>query len=348
MFPILLLINVVLCEAEWIKISQIPTSEFQRYTTPSTVDATAIVNGDAPIKYEDLEHIIGPGFEDELEKFYQRHKNGMERKWHKDRPTNKDTVARPATYEEDPWSVYDNPVHISVLNEPINVADVGDSEQGDKTMLNDKNRYEEYHDADHVSGSSNGNHESVTSRPIKNRYEEYEESVHDSEATNENYESGTTSRPIKNRYEEYDHDVHDNESSDEDHENRYEEYDDDDVDHASSSSNENFENITRKRGTIPKVVQLNFIKSTPTVEPFSFGGFIKFLRNMQSTFVTKTARSIKDKIETLEHFRDDILINIRMLTPFQHIESFPQFFKLQMTACKTYGQQHQSYVANVA
>ncbi|XP_037029718.1 uncharacterized protein LOC119069694 [Bradysia coprophila] len=258
MFPILLLINVVLCEAEWIKISQIPTSEFQMYTTPSTVNAAEIVNSNAPIKYEDLEHIIGPGFEDELEKFYQRHKSEVERKRPDDRPKNKGTATRPAAYEDDPWSVYDNPVHISVINEPINVADVSDTEQDEKTMLNDKHRYEEYDETDRVSGgSSNENHERVTMRPVTNRYEEYDE-----------------------------------------------------TDHVSGSSNENYENVTRKRGTPAKVVQVKFVKATPTVEPFSFGGFIKFLRDIQSTFVSKTARSIKDKIRTLEQFRDDILINI--------------------------------------
>ncbi len=239
MFPILLLINFVLCEADWIKISQIPTSEFQMYTTESTVDVSSkSVEGDVPIRYEDLEHIIGPGFEEELEKFYQRHKDEMERKRNEDRPKKSRPETRPQSYDEDPWSVYDNPLHISVSKEPISVTDINESESIENPTLNDNNRYEEYDEVDH----------NLSSGP-----------------TSENYENDTAEFPA---------------------------------------------------ATVPKVVQFKFVKMKPkdTESPFSFSGFMKFLRDIQSSFVSKTARSIKDKIRTLEQFRDDILLNIRTLT----------------------------------
>lgn len=249
MLSILLLINFVLCEAEWIKISQIPTSEFQMYTTESPTGITKNVNDeDAPIRYEDLEHIIGPGFEDELEKFYQRHKQEVE-KYKKEEKPKKITAAEPSRpiYEdpkkfasetshpsyEDPWSVYDNPLHIGALQEPISVTHINDTDPDEHVMLNDKNRYEEYDEADHASGASNEYYENVTVQPV----------------------------------------------------------------------------------TFPKVVQFKIVKVKPKEpEAFSFSGFMKFLRDIQSTFVTKTARSIKEKIETLEQFRDEILINIGMFT----------------------------------
>lgn len=232
MLPILLLINFVLCEAEWVKISQIPASELKMHTTPSTVDISKNVKDDTPIRYEDLEHIIGPGFEDELEKFYQRHKEEMDRKNDEEKPQKVMSEAKP-TYK-DRWSVYDNPLHIGPLKEPITVANDADSE----------------------------------------------EESHESETLNE-----------KNRYEEYD-----------------------EADLLNSSSNENYENVTTAPVSIPKVVQLKFVKVKPKEpEAFSFSGFMTFLREIQSSFVTKTARSIKDKIRTLEQFRDDILINIGML-----------------------------------
>lgn len=247
MVPILLLVNFVLCEAEWIKISQIPTSEFQLYTTESPVDLSKKVQDNTPIRYEDLEHIIGPGFEDELEKFYQRHKEELDRNRNEEKP--KKIAAETSPNYEDPWSVYDNPLHIGALNEPISVTDVNDSELDESTMLNDKNRYEEYEEADH----------------------------------------------------------------------------------SSSSSNESYENVTVQQPSvpIPKVVQLKFVKVKPKeTESFSFSGFMKFLRDIQSSFVTKTARSIKDKIRTLEQFRDDILMSIGTLS-VQKNGAIVSIFKFQ-------------------
>lgn len=260
MFSILLLINFVLCEAEWIKISQIPTSEFQMYTSPSTVDASIknVKDDNAPIRYEDLEHIIGPGFEDELEKFYQRHKEEMEKNRHEKKPT-KLTPATSSTYE-DPWSVYDNPLHIGALKETINVTDISDSDESEENiMLKDKNRYEEFDEVDQSSGVSNENYDNVTVQPV----------------------------------------------------------------------------------TIPKVVQFKFVKVKPKeAEPFSFSGFMKFLRDIQSTFVTKTARSIKEKIETLEQFRDEILINIGMFVVIERFKTIA--FKIVLHFRGT----HKEFMAN--
>lgn len=231
MLSILLLVNFILCDAEWIKISQIPTSEFQMYTTESTVHISKIDDDTTPIRYEDLEHIIGPGFEDELEKFYQRHKEEMGKKQKDEKP--KKLTSEKAVAYEDPWSVYDNPLHIGVLKDSISVIDVNNSEPHEKPMLNDKNRYEEYDEYDHLNATS-------------------------LDAT--------------------------------------------------------FENVTSAPVSKPKIIRYKFVKVKPKeTESHSFSGFLTFLRDIQSSFVTKTARSIEDKIRLLTQFRDDLLINIGML-----------------------------------
>ncbi|KAJ6639893.1 Pyridoxine/pyridoxamine 5'-phosphate oxidase [Pseudolycoriella hygida] len=226
MLPILLLINVVLCEAEWVKISQIPTSDFHVYATESSIDSTKNVDNDVPIRYEDLEHIVGPGFEDELEKFYQRHKEEVDRKRKEEKPKDVKSSETSHLPYDDPWSVYDNPAHIGAIKEP---TDLKDSEMSESVVENDKNRYEEYDDAVHLN----------------------------------------------------------------------------------DSFHQNYGNETMEPSNIPQIVQFKLVKVKPKeTEPFSFAGFMKFLRDIQSTFVSKTARSIQDKIQTLEQFRDDILLNI--------------------------------------
>lgn len=58
-----------------------------------------------PIKYEDLEHIVGPGFEEELERYYDQHKHELEEST---RRTSKPPI-KEYDPNEDPWSIYDKP-----------------------------------------------------------------------------------------------------------------------------------------------------------------------------------------------------------------------------------------------
>lgn len=87
-----------------------PLAEASTTTTPSTPAVT-------PIRYEDLEHLVGQGFEENLEKFYQQHKHSLDESTRRsdvfDRPQNGTTTKPPRTYylpgTEDPWSIYDKP-----------------------------------------------------------------------------------------------------------------------------------------------------------------------------------------------------------------------------------------------
>lgn len=60
----------------------------------------------------------------------------------------------------------------------------------------------------------------------------------------------------------------------------------------------------------PKIFKLIPIQSSGGGAGLSLTGFIDFLKNIQNSFVTKTARSIQDKIKVLQNFKDQLLINI--------------------------------------
>lgn len=44
--------------------------------------------------------------------------------------------------------------------------------------------------------------------------------------------------------------------------------------------------------------------------PLSFANFIKFLKTIQNSFASKTAKNINDKIQMLREFRDNLILNI--------------------------------------
>lgn len=77
-------------------------------------DASHQVN---PIKYEDLEHIVGPGFEEELERYYDQHKHDLEEST---RRTLKPTTKPFKVYDpiDDPWSIYDKPIGLQTTSHP--------------------------------------------------------------------------------------------------------------------------------------------------------------------------------------------------------------------------------------
>lgn len=77
-----------------------------------------------PIRYEDLEHIVGPGFEAELEKFYEQHKHELDESTRRSDVTDSmgssngnntsGSSKPPKIYyvpgDDDPWSQYDKPM----------------------------------------------------------------------------------------------------------------------------------------------------------------------------------------------------------------------------------------------
>lgn len=73
-----------------------------------------------PIRYEDLEHLVGQGFEESLEKYYQQHKHSLDESTRRSDVNNGDHIGHndsvskpPKTYylpgTDDPWSIYDKP-----------------------------------------------------------------------------------------------------------------------------------------------------------------------------------------------------------------------------------------------
>lgn len=71
----------------------------------------------APIRYEDLEHIVGPGFEADLERFYEQHKHDIDESTRRSPRPPKDYVP-----EEDPWSIYDKPIRVQTTVQSINAS----------------------------------------------------------------------------------------------------------------------------------------------------------------------------------------------------------------------------------
>lgn len=195
------------------------------------------------LRYEDLEHIIGPGFEDDLERFYEKHKKESSVSTNTPKP-DAHRIFLPQT--DDPWSIYDKSpaVESSVVVSPK--LDI----KGSKENSTSEHKL-------HVS--SMDERKSVEAQ------------------NNEN--SMTPEMPIQ-----------------------------------SDGSLKQKPTIDRKRNNAtkkgrPNVVRLASVKQSTSV-PMSFAAIIKFLKSIQSTFVTTTARSIQEKIKMLEGFKDDLLLNI--------------------------------------
>lgn len=93
---------------------------------PFIVDQVDTSTKVPPIRYEDLEHIVGPGFEEELERFYEQHKFELDestRRGYIDESivnTVSNVSSKPSTVyhfvpgDDDPWSQYDKPAQNGV------------------------------------------------------------------------------------------------------------------------------------------------------------------------------------------------------------------------------------------
>lgn len=81
-----------------------------------------------PIKYEDLEHIVGPGFEEELERYYDQHKHDLEEST---RRTPKPTSRPYKIYDpnDDPWSIYDKPMSMQTTSHPNSSTNPGSGDR---------------------------------------------------------------------------------------------------------------------------------------------------------------------------------------------------------------------------
>lgn len=231
--------------AEWIKIPQVsvplkgPQDTLMLSNIPGIPDSPIL----KPIRYEDLEHIIGPGFEDELEKFYEKHQSDLDTL----SPHTTTSLPEEPSYDqynetifnEDPWSYYDQLHHTATIATTT-------------TAANSINKIQ----------NQNSNNKNLTKKPNSKPNVVLIKRL---ETT-----TTTTGKP------------------------------------ASSVNNNN--------GTRKKIMKIVKVKQKPKdsgkTTSLSFSGFLKFLKDIQSSFVFGASRSLTDKITMLANFRDTLLINI--------------------------------------
>lgn len=225
---------------DWVEIKQknaARTAPLVNSPKPSAVHETP----PSRLRYEDLEHIIGPGFEEDLERFYEKHKKEISISTTTPKP-DAHRIFLPQT--NDPWSIYDK----SPAVEPSVVISPKLDISGENSTTEHKMHSSVMDERKSIDAQSNVN-------------------------------SKTSEIPTQS---------------------------DDSL--KPKPSIDRKPNKTTKKGK-PNIVRLASVKHT-TQTPMSFAAIIKFLKSIQSTFVTTTARSIQEKIKMLEGFKDDLLINI--------------------------------------
>lgn len=230
---------VPICSGDWVKIPQKNAAK-----TAPLVDLLEPSSEPPPssrLRYEDLEHIIGPGFEEDLERFYEKHKKETSASTNT-RKSDANRLFLPQA--DDPWSIYDK---LPVVESSVVVSPKLDISIENSTIEHKM----------HVSVMDG----TKSMDPQNNESLKTLESPINSNGSLEHKPS--TERKPSN---------------------------------------------TTKKGR-PKIVRLASVKQT-TQTPISFAAIKKFLKNIQSTLVTTTARSIQEKIKMLEGFKDDLLINI--------------------------------------
>lgn len=222
---------------DWVKIPQkngARTDPLVGTLNSSVVHETPPIS--SRLRYEDLEHIIGPGFEEDLERFYEKHKKES---------SISTTTAKPDAHRifrqqlDDPWSIYDKSpaIESSVIVSPK--LDIKSSEANITRVIDDQKLTEI---------NENSKKQEITIEAV--------------------VYSSPKSKPLIDKKK----------------------------------------NNSTKQGR-PQIVRIASVKQA-TPAPMSFAAIIKFLKSIQSTFVTTTARSIQEKIKMLEGFKDDLLLNI--------------------------------------
>lgn len=238
-------ISFIPATGDWVKIPQKNTAR----TAPQVDTLKPSAAHETPptsshLRYEDLEHIIGPGFEEDLERFYEKHKKETAISTTTPKP-DAHRIFLPQT--DDPWSIYDksSAVESSVVISPK--LDIKITEENSSTA------------------------HKLHSTVMDERKSNYPQNIEKSITPEMKIQSDG---PLKQKPS---------------------------IDRKQPSN-------TTKTGR-PNIVRLASVKQT-TQAPMSFSAIIKFLKSIQSTFVTTTARSIQEKIKMLEGFKDDLLINI--------------------------------------
>lgn len=226
--------------AEWIQIPQISVPLNGPQDTLMLSDIPGIhTESNKPIRYEDLEHIVGPGFEDELEIFYKKHKNDFK------------TLSSS---------------HSHTTNLPDNEEETTSYDQYNETIFNE----DPWSYYDQIPKATVATTTTTTTISMEN----------ESTVVAKNPTRKFIAKPIVPTH----------------------------LETTTTKSTNTNNNSMRKK--IVKIIKVKQKPTEPKATSLSFSGFLKFLKDIQSSFVFGASRSLKDKMIMLENFRDTLLINI--------------------------------------
>ena len=289
----LLHFKIVKIQTEWVELPKIPATssrdslfrttvtefsplfEQNSYRLPTTIIPKMV---HTPIKYEDLEHIIGPGFEEELEHFYQKHRQenlaetsiAAIKPEHLSRGTKPNQILKQVQNHssvlrkhdqlriDDPWSIYD-----SQEDERVPILSYDPWRKYDKPLVqNERPPIEDDSNAT-LSDQLNFEDDFFTSKQHK--------------VPNFNGIMDSEPEPIR-------------------------------------TTEKNTDTTTKSSPKSKKRI-IKIVKFVPKEDPssssvFGFANFIRFLKDIQSSFVSTTSRGIQDKIKMLESLKNKLLTNI--------------------------------------
>lgn len=305
---ILILSGILSTNSDWVRIPDVAPQQSPNdlLTIDPDIPFTTSIK---PLKYEDLEHIIGPGFEDELEKFYEKHKQEIvenlndpqsqlttissNRNETLDHRTGSWTVHDISknkklndkldmeSYVTDSWSIYDKyPIKGSIS--PIKNDQVTSSESNEKIPSTKPTKID-----GKIQKVVRVTKQSVISQVPKDNKPKLTQVKNNNKSAKDKgpQTSTTTQKSVRKEH----------------------------IINVASTTKpiEQNKNKTNSK-TRPAYQRFKFIKVFPAHQPnLSFSGFLQFLKHVQKSFVGGAARNIKDKIEMLQDFRDTLLLNIR-------------------------------------
>lgn len=256
--------------SEWIELPQLslnkPHSSALLSDAASTIKTTV-----QPIKYEDLQHIIGPGFEDELEQFYHKHKQEIDKEFQNDsgkikrfNSNLKNNINKKLKYESGV-----GPIVSDIAGDELTLSDpwgIYDLKMNNETSHPTQDPWSKF------------------DRPPLNKIE-YKYLEHDRKLENISFTSQIHSSAENVESVNADKNV--------------------------SSVENHKQSVTTKITQPKRVIKLIKYKAkSDSSLPLSFGNFLEYLKDIQNSFITSTSRTIQYKIKILENFKDELLRNI--------------------------------------
>lgn len=231
----------------------------------------------APIRYEDLEHLLDAGFEKDLEIFYEQHKHEL------DESTRRVDIDGGGVSDDDivtsNSSTHLNGLLASSTSKPPKVYYLPDDNDPwshyDKVMLAQQQLLQQQH---HQTATTTTNPPSI---PTVNVDDNYDDGPTTELQTTTNVAVEET--PSKA---------------------------------ATDADAETVTSVPSKKRFV-KLVPVRIValpedpmSSVPKSSFAGFAGFVSFLRNIQNSIVSSTTRNIQDKVQMLKSFRDSMLRQI--------------------------------------